>query len=311
MAILVFCDKDGENLHNSSMELLSAANEIFTEPVIAATCGISDSEKLKHLGNYGASKVYSEKRISEIDSSQITKYISQICEEEPVSYILFSHDYTGKQLASRVASKLDLGIITAVISTEDGVFKRECYSGKAYEFLSFNSNSGVLTLTPNSFEISEKKIDAEIVEFPGALGESSINIIEKKILESKTVPLPDAEIVVSGGRGIKGPENWGMIEELAQEMSATTACSRPVADSGWRPHHEHVGQTGIAIRPNLYFAIGISGAIQHLAGVNGSKIKVVINNDPEAPFFKAAEYGIVGDAFEVVPQLIEEIKKHK
>jgi len=190
--------------------------------------------------------------------------------------------------------------------------KKNVFSGKATAIYSINSDIKIISLLPNSFPVKLGDNAATVNEFNVELPKSRVTVKEKKSEEvAGQVPLPEAELVVSAGRGMKGPENWGMIEELAKELGATTACSRPVADMHWRPHHEHVGQTGIAIRPNLYIAIGISGAIQHLAGVNGSKTIVVINNDKEAPFFKSADYGVVGDAFTIVPKLIEAVKKFK
>ena len=213
-----------------------------------------------------------------------------------------------------LAAKMNAGSVSGVNSlpTNEGGFKvkKGVYSGKAIVEYSINSDKKVLSMMGNSLQPEEVGGDTPIEAI-------SLNVAapKSKILEHKTVtgvvPLPEAELVVSAGRGMKGPENWGIIEELAAVLGATTACSRPVADTGWRPHHEHVGQTGVAIRPNLYIAAGISGAIQHLAGVNNSKTIVVINKDPDAPFFKAADYGVVGDLFEVVPKLTEALKKFK
>ena len=203
------------------------------------------------------------------------------------------------------------GVIDFPDTSNGFVVKKAVFSGKAFAQCKINSNKKVITLLPNSIQIDQSSATATVEEFNTDLGSSSVTIKEFKPKGGDRIALTDAELVISAGRGLKGPENWGMIEELATEMGAATACSRPVADIGWRPHHEHVGQTGIAIRPNLYIASGISGAIQHLAGVNGSKIIVVINTDAEAPFFKAADYGVVGDAFEVVPRLIEAYKKYK
>ena len=189
---------------------------------------------------------------------------------------------------------------------ENHYLKRQSFSSKAIEAVKLNTNQGVLSIAPNSFELSEKQLDCKI-SINQKTTESDLNITGKDINKGK-ISLSEAEVIVSAGRGLKGPENWNMIEELADILGAATACSKPVSDIGWRPHSEHVGQTGKAVAPNLYIAIGISGAIQHLAGVNSSKVMVAINTDPEAPFFKAADYGVVGDAFEVVPKLIEEIK---
>jgi electron transfer flavoprotein alpha subunit len=184
------------------------------------------------------------------------------------------------------------------------------FSGKAFGAVKVNSSVKIISLLPNSIQPESAGGSAEVAEFNGNAGSTSVKVLNTKKPEGE-IPLPEAELVVSAGRGLKGPENWGIVEDLATALGAATACSRPVADIGWRPHHEHVGQTGVAIRPNLYIAAGISGAIQHLAGVNGSKVIVVINTDAEAPFFKAADYGIIGDAFEVLPRLTEAVKKFK
>jgi electron transfer flavoprotein alpha subunit len=184
------------------------------------------------------------------------------------------------------------------------------FSGKAFGFVSVKSAKKIISLLPNSFQPEKTGSPCAVEAFDGAVGAPAIKVIETKVPEGE-IPLPEAEIVVSAGRGMKGPENWGIVEDLAKALGAATACSRPVADIGWRPHHEHVGQTGVAIRPNLYIAAGISGAIQHLAGVNGSKVIVVINTDAEAPFFKAADYGVVGDVFDVLPKLTAAVKKFR
>ena len=228
--------------------------------------------------------------------------------------IVISHNQTGKAVAGRVAARLKAGLVTGAIALPDTtngfVVKKSVFSGKAYANVSINSTVKIISLNPNSFHTKTVDGTASIEALPVNVDASKVKIVAVNKVSGE-VPLTEAEIVVSGGRGLKGPENWGMIEDLAHVLHAATACSRPVADAHWRPHHEHVGQTGVQIAPNLYFAIGISGAIQHLAGVNRSKVIVVINKDPEAPFFKAADYGIIGDAFEVVPQLTAEIKKLK
>lgn len=227
--------------------------------------------------------------------------------------LVCSHDNVGKEIAPRIAIRSGASLIsgaTQMASVGDGVVvKRNVFSGKAIAEVASKNNKVVLTVLPNSFGV--KKIGGSCaVSAESASGNDQVKLIEVKgNHDDAGIPLPEADIVVSGGRGMKGPEHWSPIEELAKELGAATACSRPVSDIGWRPHHEHVGQTGIAIRPNLYIAVGISGAIQHLAGVNGSKVIVVINKDAEAPFFKAADYGIVGDAFEVLPQIIAAAKQ--
>jgi len=220
-------------------------------------------------------------------------------------------------LAPRVAVKLKAGLVDGAVELpqlEGGKFlvKKTAFSGKAFAVTELTSAVKVIALNPNAFGVKESAADAVIESFSPAVQSTDLAAIVKEIVRATDkVSLPDAELVVSAGRGLKGPENWGMIEELANLLGAATACSKPVSDADWRPHSEHVGQTGIAISPNLYIAIGISGAIQHLAGVSSSKVIVVINKDPEAPFFKVADYGIVGDAFDVVPKLIEALKAHQ
>ena len=229
-----------------------------------------------------------------------------------IQLLVCSHDNAGKEIAPRIAIRSGASLIsgaTQMASVGDGVVvKRNVFSGKAIAEVASKNNKVVLTVLPNSFGV--KKIGGTCaMSAESAAGNDQVKLVEVKgNHDDAGIPLPEADIVVSGGRGMKGPEHWSPIEELAKELGAATACSRPVSDIGWRPHHEHVGQTGIAIRPNLYIAVGISGAIQHLAGVNGSKVIVVINKDAEAPFFKAADYGIVGDAFEVLPQIIAAAK---
>jgi electron transfer flavoprotein alpha subunit len=223
---------------------------------------------------------------------------------------MFSHDFIGKGVAPRVSVRLKAGLVAGAISLPeaDGSIKINVFSGKAIAFVKVNSPVKIISLLPNSVAPEITGANCAVEEISGDVGSSAIKVVSTKKPEGD-IALPEAELVVSAGRGMKGPENWGMIEDLAKELGAATACSRPVADIGWRPHHEHVGQTGVAIRPNLYIAIGISGAIQHLAGVNGSKVIVVVNTDKEAPFFKAADYGVIGDAFDVIPRLTEAVRK--
>ena len=225
-----------------------------------------------------------------------------------------SASFSGKSIAPRVAVKLNAALGDNVIDLPDTssgfVVKKNAFSGKAFAFFELMSEVKVISLIPNSFKVVDNPVNATVANFSAQLSDNDFRqTVKETIRSTDKISLPDAELVVSGGRGLKGPENWGMIEELAKILGAATACSKPVSDAGWRPHSEHVGQTGIAISPNLYVAVGISGAIQHLAGVSSSKVIVVINKDPEAPFFKAADYGIAGDAFEVVPKLIESAKE--
>jgi len=302
---------------NSRDGLAKAAYEAITygkklgQEVIALTTGAADEALLSTLGEYGASKVLVDRSVQTDDPQQITRVIASAVESVNAETIVFSHDLVAKSVAPRLSVRLKAGLVSGAIDVPQGnSIKVNVFSGKAFGNVKINSERKIISLLPNSFQPETIGSACTVEEFNGNAGDSKITLIETKKPEGE-IPLPEAEIVVSAGRGLKGPENWGMIEDLAKELNAATACSRPVADIGWRPHHEHVGQTGVAIRPNLYIAIGISGAIQHLAGVNGSKVIVVVNTDDEAPFFKAADYGVLGDAFEVIPKLTEAIKKFK
>ncbi|MCC7465589.1 MAG: electron transfer flavoprotein subunit alpha/FixB family protein, partial [Saprospiraceae bacterium] len=249
------------------------------------------------------------------DGQSYSAAIAEIAKNNGAKVLILSHSSTGKSIAGRLSVRLNAGLVSGANSlpTANGQslrVKKSVFSGKAIAEYEISSEVKVISLMGNAVKPENLGTAVAVENTSVASSKGRIRVKSVKTQEG-TVPLPEAEVVVSAGRGMKGPENWGIIEELATTLGATTACSRPVADAHWRPHHEHVGQTGIAIRPNLYFAIGISGAIQHLAGVNNSKVIVVINKDPEAPFFKAADYGVVGDLFEVVPQLNAAIKKFK
>jgi electron transfer flavoprotein alpha subunit len=284
-----------------------------------ATAIIIGDADLADLGKAGAKKVLRLKndKLKDFNGQYLAAAIEQVATAENASVIIFSHDFTGKEVAPRIAAKYKAGIVAGavgnpVISGDSFTVKKNVFSGKATAMYAIHSAKKIISLLPNSFPVELKEGTAEISDFPVNLDSINSPIKVKEVKKVTTeLNLPDAELVVSAGRGLKGTENWAMVEELAKELGAATACSRPVADMHWRPHHEHVGQTGVAIRPNLYIAIGISGAIQHLAGVNGSKTIVVINSDKEAPFFKSADYGIVGDAFEIVPKLIAAVKNFK
>ncbi len=277
---------------------------------------LGEAEQAGDLGVYGADKVLQVKAdaLARFDSQVYSAAIAAVAEAQGAKVLILSHSSTGKSLSGRLAVRLQAGSVSGVngLPTTDQGFRvrKGVFSGKAFAEYEIRTPIKVLTLMGNS--IPPEKLGSPVAVESLALELESPRVEVKEVDRVEgTVPLPEAELVVSAGRGMKGPENWGIIEELADVLGATTACSRPVADVGWRPHHEHVGQTGIAIRPNLYIAAGISGAIQHLAGVNSSKVIVVINKDPEAPFFKAADYGVVGDLFEVVPKLTEAIKEFK
>lgn len=269
------------------------------------------------LGRYGAARVVqvSDANLDNLDSQSAAAVLADAAKQLGATVLVLSHSSTGKSIAGRLAVRLNAGLVSGVnalpeIRGTDFVVKKSVFSGKAVAEYAIVSPIKILSLMGNAVKPEATGAPANIEALSVPVPTGRIRVKAVKTVEG-TVPLPEAEVVVSAGRGMKDPSNWGIVEELAVVLDATTACSRPVADSHWRPHHEHVGQTGIAIRPNLYIAIGISGAIQHLAGVNNSKVIVVINKDPEAPFFKAADYGVVGDLFEVVPRLTAAIQKFK
>jgi electron transfer flavoprotein alpha subunit len=320
MSILVYTEVSKGKIKKASLEAVNYAAQIAAKTGTTATAIIINAgdASLDDLGKAGASKVLlvANAAINTSDSQVLTRILNHAAEAEGSSIVIFSNDLTAKAVAPRLAARMKAGFVPGAVDypNTDGGFSvnKNVFSGKAIATYQVNSAKKVISLLPNSFQVKTEgaAVAASNFDVPADLLASRIKVKEVK-RESNELSLPEAELVVSAGRGMKGPENWGMIEDLAKQLGAATACSRPVSDIGWRPHHEHVGQTGIAIRPNLYIAVGISGAIQHLAGVNGSKTIVVINKDPEAPFFKAADYGIVGDAFEVVPKLIEAVKKFK
>lgn len=316
MSILVYANTANNEIHKSAFEAVSYAHQIAEKMGSTTTVVvIGEASDADSLGKYGADKILHAKAVNlnDFNPALYAKVLEKAIKEENSEVIILSHDYAGKAIAPILAARMDAGLVSGAIDfpqTENGfMVKKAVFSGKAFANIKINTDKKIISLLPNSIEKKENTKSAELVDFSVDLPESRLKVKEVK-MESADLPLTEADRVVSGGRGLKGPENWGMIEELAELLHAATACSRPVADMDWRPHHEHVGQTGIAIRPNLYIAIGISGAIQHLAGVNQSKTIVVINSDPEAPFFKSADYGIVGDAFEVVPKLIEAAKNY-
>lgn len=308
MSTLVYINGN-HGIGKAALEVVTYAKKLGNEVTVVAS-GSADDAALGSLGEYGASKVLVDRSVGD-DPQQITRLIATAVEATGASTVVFSHDLTAKAVAPRLSVRLKAGLVAGAVAVPEGDTVRvNVFSGKAFGHVKINTDKKIISLLPNSIQPEAGGSACSVEEFNGNAGEASVKVLDTKKPEGE-IPLPEAELVVSAGRGLKGPENWGMVEELASELGAATACSRPVADIGWRPHHEHVGQTGVAIRPNLYIAAGISGAIQHLAGVNGSKVIVVINTDPEAPFFKAADYGIVGDAFEVLPRLTESVKKFK
>jgi len=298
-------------LGKSAFEAVTYAKKLGSD-VTVVTTGTADSAIIAKLGEYGASKVLVDRSVNSDDTQQITRIIAAAVEQTGADTVVFSHDLIAKSIAPRLSVRLKAGLVSGATSlpTNDGGFtcSVNVFSGKAFGNVNVKTAKKIISLLPNSIQPEPSGADCAVEEFNGGAGETRVKVLSTKKPEGE-IPLTEAERVVSAGRGLKAPENWGIVEDLAKELGAATACSRPVADIGWRPHHEHVGQTGFAIRPNLYIAAGISGAIQHLAGVNGSKVIVAINTDPEAPFFKAADYGVLGDVFEVLPRLTEALKK--
>ncbi|HTN09011.1 electron transfer flavoprotein subunit alpha/FixB family protein [Agriterribacter sp.] len=319
MSVLIFIDQAEGHIKKASLEALSYGSQLAAQMGMAAEAVVLGSVKddLTALGQYGIKKIHhiAGQQLDHVDAQVFTSVIAQAVQATGAKIVVFANNADGKAIAPRLSARLKAALVSGAVALPDTangfVVKKSVFSGKAFAHVALNTDIKIITLNPNAFPpVASADAQATIIPFNATIDATKVKTISVNKVKGE-VPLSEAEIVVSGGRGLKGPENWGMIEELAKLLGAATACSRPVADTHWRPHHEHVGQTGLAIAPNLYIAIGISGAIQHLAGVNRSKTIVVINKDPEAPFFKAADYGIVGDAFEVVPKLIEEVKKLK
>lgn len=318
MSVLIFVDHTDGQVKKASHEALTYGAKLAAQigvPAEAIVLG-TVQEDLAALGKHGVKKVHQvqDAGLAQFDAGVYTKVIAQVAEAAGATVIVFSNNSSGKALAPRVSVRLKAGLAagaTALPDTSNGfTVRKNVFSGKAFANVSINTPVKVISLNVNAFTIEQGEGTAEVVPFTATVEAARLKSTGSTKTSGK-VALTEADVVVSAGRGLKGPENWGMVEELADTLGAALACSRPVADAHWRPHNEHVGQTGVAIAPNLYIAVGISGAIQHLAGVNRSKVIVVINKDPEAPFFKAADYGVVGDAFEVVPKLTAAIKKLK
>ena len=321
MSILVFVEIADGTIKKSSLEAVSYGKELaglIPGEVVALVLGSVDKSQLELIGKSGANKILlvEDVRLNQLIASAYATAIAQAFEKINATTLVLAKSALSDIVAAKVAIKIQAGIVTNVSSlpdvTDGFVIQRSIYTGKAFETVKISSDKKVIGIRKNILPIKEDGGTATVENLDVSFSEGDFGtVIEKSEKAEGDILLTEAEIVVSGGRGLKGAENWGMIEELARELGAATGCSKPVSDMGWRPHHEHVGQTGVKVSPNLYIAIGISGAIQHLAGVNSSKYLVAINKDPEAPFFKAADYGIVGDAFEVVPKLIEAVKASK
>ncbi|HNW97630.1 MAG TPA: electron transfer flavoprotein subunit alpha/FixB family protein [Bacteroidales bacterium] len=321
MSILVYTENWDGKFKKLSFELVSYAAELakkFNTTVTAVSIGNVDAEELKKLGTYGANKILSvnDAKLNALDNQVYCSVIAQAVEKEKSNVVIFAHNNSGKAISPRLSVKLKAGLVTGVTgvpsNTEPFTITKRVFTSKAFVNAVVKSPIKIITLLQNAFGLFENPVAAEIENFAPQYNEGDLKTQVKEVTKvTGKILLTDAEIVVSGGRGMKGPENWGPIEELATLLGAATACSRPVSDEGWRPHEEHTGQTGKIIAPNLYFAFGISGAIQHLGGISSSKCIVAINKDPDAPIWEAADYGIVGDALKVLPEIISAVKELK
>lgn len=320
MAVLIYTENWDGQFKKLTFELASygvSLAEQLQVPAIALSVGNVPDDSLIELGKYGVQKVLKveDDQFKTLDNRSYTKLIAEVADSVGASTILMAHNNVGKGLAPRVAVRLQAGLGSGVTGlpkqTSPFVVSKKVFSGKAFADLEIKADKRVLTLAQNAFELIENPVDPSIEIFTPVDGYETLTKVKDVQKQSGKIILTDADIVVSGGRGMKSGDNWGPIEELAGILGAATACSRPVSDEGWRPHEEHTGQTGKIIAPNLYFAFGISGAIQHLAGVSSSKCLVAVNTDPDAPIFEAADYGIVGDAQQVLPELIKAVKEIK
>lgn len=321
MSVLIYTENWEGKFKKVSFELASYASELAKQAnteAVAVSLGNVDESELKKLGQYGISKVLTadDERFGSMDNKAVAKALAVACEQLNATAVVLAHNNLGKAIAPRLSVKLKAGLVSAVVglpvSLDPFKVKKMVFTGKAIAQVVIHSPVKVLTLAYNSFGLVENPTEPDITPLETGVTD---NDFATKVLDTNKVTgkilLNEADIVVSGGRGMKSPDNWHMIEELAEELGAGTACSRPISDEGWRPHSEHVGQTGKIIAPNLYFAFGISGAIQHLGGVSASKVIVAVNKDHEAPIFEAADYGIVGDALKVIPELTKAIKASK
>jgi electron transfer flavoprotein alpha subunit len=317
MSTLVFVEGDEGKIKKTSLEAVAYASAMGSSSVTAIAFGAIDKAELQSLGKFGAGKVLhgADEKLNQGNILAYASAIAKAMQDEGASILVLANSSLGTPVAARVAAKTGASLATNVVELPQSPgfsVKKSIYTGKAFMFVELTNEKKVIAIRKNAAEVKEVGTSVEVTPYSVSLSDAdfSVNITSSEKATGEVL-LPEANIVVSGGRGMKGPENWGMLEELARTLGAATGCSKPVSDMGWRPHHEHVGQTGVKVAPQLYIAVGISGAIQHLAGVNSSKCIVVINKDPESPFFKAADYGIAGDAFEVVPKLTEAIKAAK
>jgi len=314
---LVFVESADGKIKKTSLEAV-CYGYAMGGPVTAIALGSVNEAELKAIGKYGATKVLhaSDERLNQGIAKAYAVVLTKAMQDENADCLVLANSSLGTPVAALVSARLGASLATNVVELPDTsagfVVKRSIYTGKAFSYIELKNPKKVIVIKKSAAEVKEVGVSSPVVAYPITLSDAEFNA---KIISTEKatgeVLLPEAEIVVSGGRGMKGPENWGMLEALAKVLHAATGCSKPVSDMGWRPHHEHVGQTGVKVAPHLYIAVGISGAIQHLAGVNSSKCIVVINKDADAPFFKAADYGIVGDAFDVVPKLTAAIQAAK
>ncbi|NOZ46748.1 MAG: electron transfer flavoprotein subunit alpha/FixB family protein [Chlorobi bacterium] len=321
MAVLVFTENWDGKFKKATFELASFASEIsklYNSECYAVTFGSTNDGELASLGKFGVKKAFEikNKKYQNFNAQSYSAAIVELIEKLSVKTVIFPNNYSGRSIAPRVSVKLKAGFAPGVtsmpVSIDPFIIRRKVYSGKAFADIELKTDIKLISLNQNAFKLVENAVEIQVEEFMPTINDTDFKLETKEVMKNKgKLPITDAEILVSGGRGMKGPEKWGILEELAEVLHAGTSCSRPVSDLGWRPSEEHVGQTGKVVSPNLYIAVGISGAIQHLAGVNSSKNIVAINTDPEAPIFEAADYGIVGDAFEVVPKLTQAIKSFK
>lgn len=321
MSVLVFIEAAEGEIKKSSLEAVTYGAKVAEMEGTTATAiamGTISEEELAKAGKAGASKVLhvADERLNKGVIQAYASVLAQALDKEDAKILVLAKSSLGDPVAARVAIKKNASLASNVADLPDTSsgfkVKRSIYTGKAFAFVELNAEIKIIAIKKNAVELKEDGNAAPVEKFDAVIEEKDFDAkITNTEKQTGEILLPEAEIVVSGGRGLKGPENWNVVEDLARELGAATGCSKPVSDMGWRPHHEHVGQTGVKVSPQLYVAVGISGAIQHLAGVNSSKVIVVINKDPEAPFFKAADYGIVGDAFEVLPKLTEAVKAQK
>ena len=316
MSVIVYIESEENKIKKASLEVVCYAKKIseyLKKDLIAVSFNLTD---FSILNNYGVDKLYNilDNKLKVFEVNAYSNNLCNLFNELKSEIVIVTSSLNSRYLGPILASKLDAAYMSNVVSLPTSYspisVKRSCFTNKAFNETSTKKSAVVLSLSSNSYGLHENKSNLVLEEINGINSNSSLKVDSLEKLTNK-VTIADADIVVSGGRGLKGPENWHLIENLAEALGAATACSKPVSDMGWRPHSEHVGQTGKPVASNLYIAVGISGAIQHLAGINSSKVKVVINNDPEAPFFRSADYGIVGDAFEVLPKLIEGLKAIK